>query len=76
MGSSQYINVSTNSLREAFHRAGFARKGNTKNALAPCPPGTFVNVSVSFSGKLECLECPAGKSRDCFVFYNTQIVHF
>lgn len=52
-------------LLEAFHKAGFARRGSTKYELGPCPTGTYLDASVRDPSKLQCMECPAGKCRDC-----------
>ena len=68
LGDSEYIHITgmyVVGLLEAFLRAGFASRGNTKYEVSPCPTGTFLNASSRFE-KLRCLECPAGKSNDWF----------
>ncbi|KAL9969032.1 hypothetical protein ACROYT_G021194 [Oculina patagonica] len=62
LGSSEYITLPEweDHLLEAFHRAGFESKSNSKYEVAPCSTGTFVNASVSDPDELQCLECPAG----------------
>ena len=80
LGDSQYIYIPENfqdEVLEAFLRAGFARRGETKYEVSPCPTGTFLNASVSDPSKLQCLECPAGKFRDWFIIlYDTPNRHF
>ena len=63
-------------LLEAFLRAGFASKGETKYVFGPCPTGTFLNASVGDFYKLQCLECPAGKFRDWFILCDTHNLYF
>lgn len=82
LGNSEYITISSfltfkeDSLLEAFRRAGFASRDKTRNEVRPCPTGTFLNASVSDPSKLQCMECPAGKSRDWFILYDTNNLYF
>ena len=79
LGDSEYISITEiifrEKLLEAFLRAGFASRVK-EYEVSPCPRGTFVDASISDRSKLQCLKCPAGKSHDWFVLYDTQNHHF